>query len=163
MVFQGHHLFPHLTVLQNVTIGPLQVQRRPREEVMSRANELLERVGLEQKSSDYPSSLSGGQQQRVGIVRALMLQPDLLLFDEPTSALDPELVGEVLSVIKELAQEGWSMVLVTHELAFARDVADTVVFMDDGVVVERGPAAQVLGNPTHERTKAFMQRLLHPF
>ncbi|PRB71591.1 amino acid ABC transporter ATP-binding protein [Arthrobacter sp. MYb213] len=163
MVFQGHHLFPHLTVLQNVTIGPLQVQRRPREEVMSRANELLERVGLEQKSSDYPSSLSGGQQQRVGIVRALMLQPDLLLFDEPTSALDPELVGEVLSVIKELAQEGWSMVLVTHELAFARDVADTVVFMDDGVVVERGPAAQVLGNPTHERTKAFVQRLLHPF
>ncbi|HJX77692.1 amino acid ABC transporter ATP-binding protein [Glutamicibacter sp.] len=163
MVFQGHHLFPHLTVLQNVTIGPLQVQRRPREEVMARANELLERVGLEQKSSDYPSSLSGGQQQRVGIVRALMLQPDLLLFDEPTSALDPELVGEVLSVIKELAQEGWSMVLVTHELAFARDVADTVVFMDDGVVVERGPAAQVLGNPTHERTKAFMQRLLHPF
>lgn len=163
MVFQGHHLFPHLTVLQNVSIGPLQVQRRPREEVMARAKELLERVGLSEKSGDYPSSLSGGQQQRVGIVRALMLQPDLLLFDEPTSALDPELVGEVLSVIKELAQEGWSMVLVTHELAFARDVADTVVFMDGGVVVERGPAAQVLGNPTQERTKAFMQRLLHPF
>ncbi|PQZ99636.1 glutamine ABC transporter ATP-binding protein [Arthrobacter sp. MYb224] len=163
MVFQGHHLFPHLTVLQNVTIGPLQVQRRPREEVMAKANELLERVGLSQKAAAYPSSLSGGQQQRVGIVRALMLQPDLLLFDEPTSALDPELVGEVLTVIKELAQEGWSMVLVTHELAFARDVADTVVFMDGGVVVEHGSAAQVLGNPSHHRTKAFMQRLLHPF
>lgn len=163
MVFQGHHLFPHLTVLQNVSIGPLQVQRRPAKEVLARATELLERVGLAEKSADYPSSLSGGQQQRVGIVRALMLQPDLLLFDEPTSALDPELVGEVLSVIKELAQEGWSMVLVTHELAFARDVADTVVFMDGGVVVEHGSADQVLGHPAEERTKAFMQRLLHPF
>lgn len=163
MVFQGHHLFPHLSVLRNVSIGPLEVQRRAREEVMEQATSLLRRVGLSEKADAYPSALSGGQQQRVGIVRALMLRPDLLLFDEPTSALDPELVGEVLTVIKELAVEGWSMVLVTHELAFARDVADTVVFMDGGVVVERGPAAQVLSDPTEERTKAFMQRLLHPF
>ena len=163
MVFQGHHLFPHLTVLQNVTVGPLEVQRRPNAEVLEHANALLQRVGLAAKASAYPSSLSGGQQQRVGIVRALMLQPDLLLFDEPTSALDPELVGDVLTVIKELAAEGWSMVLVTHELAFARDVADTVVFMDEGHVIERGPAAQVLREPSQERTKAFVHRLLNPF
>lgn len=163
MVFQGHHLFPHLTVLQNVTIGPLEVQKRPKDQVLAQAHALLARVGLEAKAEAYPNSLSGGQQQRVGIVRALMQQPDLLLFDEPTSALDPELVGEVLTVIKELATEGWSMVLVTHELAFARDVADTVVFMDGGVVVETGPAAQVLTQPCNPRTQAFMQRLLHPF
>ncbi|GAA1404925.1 L-cystine import ATP-binding protein TcyC [Glutamicibacter uratoxydans] len=163
MVFQGHHLFPHLTVLQNVTVGPLEVQKRERGEVMEQAAKLLERVGLSAKADAYPNSLSGGQQQRVGIVRALMLKPDLLLFDEPTSALDPELVGEVLVVIKELAQEGWSMVLVTHELAFARDVADTVVFMDGGVVVETGPAAKVLGAPSNPRTQGFVQRLLHPF
>lgn len=163
MVFQGHHLFPHLTVLQNVTIGPLEVQRRAKEDVMNQARGLLERVGLAEKAGAYPSSLSGGQQQRVGIVRALMQQPDLLLFDEPTSALDPELVGEVLSVIKELAAEGWSMVLVTHELAFAREVADTVVFMDEGRVVEHGPAASVLRNPSNPRTQSFIQRLLNPF
>lgn len=163
MVFQGHHLFPHLTVLQNVSIGPIEVQKRPRAQVLEEAHKLLDRVGLGAKADAYPNSLSGGQQQRVGIVRALMQQPDLLLFDEPTSALDPELVGEVLSVIKELAQEGWSMVLVTHELAFARDVADTVVFMDGGVVVETGAAAQVLSAPTNSRTQAFVQRLLHPF
>ena len=163
MVFQGHHLFPHLTVLQNVTIGPIEVQKRARAQVLEEARKLLDRVGLGSKADAYPNSLSGGQQQRVGIVRALMQQPDLLLFDEPTSALDPELVGEVLSVIKELAQEGWSMVLVTHELAFARDVADTVVFMDGGVVVETGAAAQVLSAPANPRTQAFVQRLLHPF
>ncbi|GAA3303582.1 amino acid ABC transporter ATP-binding protein [Glutamicibacter nicotianae] len=163
MVFQGHHLFPHLTVLQNVSIGPIEVQKRPKDQVLAEAKKLLARVGLEAKADAYPNSLSGGQQQRVGIVRALMQQPDLLLFDEPTSALDPELVGEVLTVIKELAQEGWSMVLVTHELAFARDVADTVVFMDGGVVVESGPAAQVLGAPANPRTRSFVQRLLHPF
>lgn len=163
MVFQGHHLFPHLTVLQNVSIGPLEVQRRKKSEVMEQAKALLERVGLSDKATAYPSSLSGGQQQRVGIVRALMQQPDLLLFDEPTSALDPELVGEVLTVIKELAAEGWSMVLVTHELAFARDVADTVVFMDGGHVIEHGPAAQVLRTPSQLRTQAFVQRLLNPF
>ncbi|MER8025505.1 amino acid ABC transporter ATP-binding protein [Glutamicibacter protophormiae] len=163
MVFQGHHLFPHLSVLQNVTVGPLEVQKRPRAEVMEQATALLARVGLADKAQAYPNSLSGGQQQRVGIVRALMLKPDLLLFDEPTSALDPELVGEVLVVIKELAQEGWSMVLVTHELAFARDVADTVVFLDGGVVVETGPASHVLAAPQNPRTQAFVQRLLHPF
>lgn len=163
MVFQGHHLFPHLTVLQNVSIGPIEVQKRPKDQVLAEAKKLLARVGLEAKADAYPNSLSGGQQQRVGIVRALMQQPDLLLFDEPTSALDPELVGEVLTVIKELAQEGWSMVLVTHELAFARDVADTVVFMDGGVVVETGPASQVLSTPANIRTQAFVQRLLHPF
>ncbi|WP_159612108.1 amino acid ABC transporter ATP-binding protein [Glutamicibacter sp. JC586] len=163
MVFQGHHLFPHLTVLQNVTVGPIEVQKRAKDQVLAEARKLLDRVGLAAKADAYPNSLSGGQQQRVGIVRALMQQPDLLLFDEPTSALDPELVGEVLTVIKELAQEGWSMVLVTHELAFARDVADTVVFMDGGVVVETGPAAQVLSAPTNPRTQAFVQRLLHPF
>ncbi|WP_431710055.1 amino acid ABC transporter ATP-binding protein [Glutamicibacter uratoxydans] len=163
MVFQGHHLFPHLTVLQNVSIGPLEVQRRPKAEVMEQAATLLDRVGLSEKASAFPSSLSGGQQQRVGIVRALMQKPDLLLFDEPTSALDPELVGEVLSVIKELASEGWSMLLVTHELAFARDVADTVVFMDGGYVVEHGPAAQVLRSPSNPRTQSFVQRLLNPF
>ena len=163
MVFQGHHLFPHYTVLQNVTAGPLQVQKRAKDEVLAEAEALLERVGLGAKAQAYPSELSGGQQQRVGIVRALMLKPDLLLFDEPTSALDPELVGEVLTVIKELAAEGWSMVLVTHELAFARDVADTVVFMDGGHVVETGPAAQVLTTPANERTQAFVQRLLNPF
>lgn len=163
MVFQGHHLFPHLTVLQNVSIGPIEVQKRPKDQVLVEAKKLLARVGLEAKADAYPNSLSGGQQQRVGIVRALMQQPDLLLFDEPTSALDPELVGEVLTVIKELAQEGWSMVLVTHELAFARDVADTVVFMDGGVVVETGPASQVLSTPANTRTQAFVQRLLHPF
>ena len=163
MVFQGHHLFPHYTVLQNVTAGPLQVQKRDKEQVLAEAKALLERVGLGAKAQAYPAELSGGQQQRVGIVRALMLKPDLLLFDEPTSALDPELVGEVLTVIKELAAEGWSMVLVTHELAFARDVADTVVFMDGGHVVETGPAAQVLTTPANERTQAFVQRLLNPF
>ena len=163
MVFQGHHLFPHLTVLQNVSIGPLEVQRRPKSAVLEQAAKLLDRVGLAEKASAFPSSLSGGQQQRVGIVRALMQEPDLLLFDEPTSALDPELVGEVLTVIKELAAEGWSMVLVTHELAFARDVADTVVFMDGGHVIEHGPAAQVLRNPSNQRTQSFVQRLLNPF
>src|SRR5690606_1506460 len=152
MVFPGHHLFPHLTVLQNVSIGPIEVQKRPKDQVLAEAKKLLARVGLEAKADAYPNSLSGGQQQRVGIVRALMQQPDLLLFDEPTSALDPELVGEVLTVIKELAQEGWSMVLVTHELAFARDVADTVVFMDGGVVVETGSASQVLSTPANTRT-----------
>ncbi|MGJ9405933.1 amino acid ABC transporter ATP-binding protein [Nesterenkonia aurantiaca] len=163
MVFQGYNLFPHKTVLQNVTEGPIQVQKRPRAEAIAEAERLLERVGLAEKRDDYPHQLSGGQQQRVGIVRALAQQPALLLFDEPTSALDPELVGDVLTVIKELAEEGWTMVLVTHELAFAREVADTVVFMDGGVVVEQGPAQDVLRAPKQERTRAFVHRLLNPF
>ena len=163
MVFQNYNLFPHRTVLENVIEGPVQVQKRPRKEAVADAERLLARVGLAEKRDDYPFNLSGGQQQRVGIVRALALQPDLLLFDEPTSALDPELVGEVLTVIKELAEEKWTMVIVTHELAFAREVADQVVFMDGGVVVERGHPDQVLRDPREERTRRFVQRLLNPF
>jgi cystine transport system ATP-binding protein len=162
MVFQHHNLFPHRTVLQNVTEGPVQVRRVPRRQADERALALLERVGLAEKRDAYPRELSGGQQQRVGIVRALALQPDLLLFDEPTSALDPELVGEVLTVMKELAEEGWTMVVVTHELQFAREVADEVLFMDGGVVVEQGPPRQVFTAPREERTKKFLHRILHP-
>jgi L-cystine transport system ATP-binding protein len=159
MVFQHYNLFPHMTALQNVIEGPVQVQKRPRPEAVAEAERLLTRVGLADKRDSYPFELSGGQQQRVGIVRALAMRPQVLLFDEPTSALDPELVGDVLRVIKELADEGWTMVLVTHELGFAREVADEVVFMDDGVVVERGAPQVVLEQPTHERTRRFVQRL----
>lgn len=162
MVFQHHNLFPHLTVLQNVIEGPWRVQRRPKDEVVAEALVLLERVGLADKADARPHELSGGQQQRVGIVRALALKPDLLLFDEPTSALDPELVGEVLLVIKELADEGWSMVVVTHELSFAREAADHVLFMDGGVVVEEGPPAQLFAVPREERTRRFLTRILRP-
>jgi cystine transport system ATP-binding protein len=162
MVFQHFNLFPHLTVLQNVTEGPLRVQRRPASEVVPEAERLLERVGLGGRGSAYPFELSGGQQQRVGIVRALALRPDLLLFDEPTSALDPELVGDVLSLMRELAGEGWTMLVVTHELEFARQVASEVVFMADGVVVERGAPAQILREPREPRTRQFLHRLLHP-
>ncbi|MCT9868525.1 amino acid ABC transporter ATP-binding protein [Paenarthrobacter aurescens] len=161
MVFQHYNLFPHMTVLKNIIEGPVQVQKRPKAEAIAEAERLLERVGLADKRDAYPFELSGGQQQRVGIVRALALKPQLLLFDEPTSALDPELVGDVLGVIKELAEEGWTMVIVTHELAFAQHVADEVIFMDGGVVVERGPAAEVLRAPTQERTKLFVKRLQH--
>ncbi|MDO8150248.1 amino acid ABC transporter ATP-binding protein [Isoptericola sp. b408] len=162
MVFQHHHLFPHLTVLQNVTEGPVQTRGVPRAEAESRALGLLDRVGLAAKRDAYPRELSGGQQQRVGIVRALALQPDLLLFDEPTSALDPELVGEVLTVMKELAEEGWTMVVVTHELQFARAVADEVLFLDDGAVVERGAPATMFSAPREERTRRFLHQVLHP-
>ncbi|MBF4461577.1 MULTISPECIES: amino acid ABC transporter ATP-binding protein [unclassified Rathayibacter] len=162
MVFQHFNLFPHLTVLQNVTEGPLRVQRRPAGEVVPEAEELLARVGLAGRGGAYPFELSGGQQQRVGIVRALALRPDLLLFDEPTSALDPELVGDVLSLMRELAGEGWTMLVVTHEIEFARQVASEVVFMADGVVVERGAPAQLLRDPREARTRQFLHRLLHP-
>jgi cystine transport system ATP-binding protein len=162
MVFQHHNLFPHRTVLENVIEGPTQVKRIPRATAVTRAEELLARVGLEDKRDAYPHELSGGQQQRVGIVRALALEPDLLLFDEPTSALDPELVGEVLTVMKELADEGWTMVVVTHELQFARQVADEVLFLDGGVVVERGAPAQIFSQPAEERTRRFLDRILHP-
>jgi cystine transport system ATP-binding protein len=162
MVFQHHNLFPHLTVLQNVIEGPVRVRKVARAQAIARAETLLERVGLADKRDAYPFQLSGGQQQRVGIVRALALEPQLLLFDEPTSALDPELVGEVLKVIKELADEGWTMVVVTHELAFAREAADEVLFLDDGVVVERGAPAQLFTAPTHERTRRFLDRILRP-
>jgi cystine transport system ATP-binding protein len=163
MVFQHYNLFPHKTVLENVIEGPVQVQKRPKAEAIKEARELLARVGLADKEDSYPFELSGGQQQRVGIVRALALRPQLLLFDEPTSALDPELVGDVLTVIKELADEGWTMVVVTHELAFARQVADEVIFMDGGVVVERGHPDTVLRDPREERTRQFVDRLLNPF
>ncbi|GLY17404.1 ABC transporter ATP-binding protein [Kineosporia sp. NBRC 101677] len=162
MVFQHHNLFPHLSVLRNVTEGPIVVQKRPAAEVRAEALTLLERVGLAEKAEQYPYQLSGGQQQRVGIARALAIKPRLMLFDEPTSALDPELVGEVLSVMKSLASEGWTMVVVTHEMRFARQVADQVLFMDGGVVVEHGTPAQVLDNPEHERTRRFLHRINDP-
>lgn len=162
MVFQAHNLFPHKTVLQNVVEGPTVVQKVPRDQAVAEARALLDRVGLADKEDVFPHQLSGGQQQRVGIVRALALKPDLLLFDEPTSALDPELVGEVLGVMKQLATEGWTMVVVTHELQFARQVADEVVFMDGGVIVERGAPAAFFTAPEHERTRQFLDRLLNP-
>lgn len=162
MVFQHHNLFPHFTVLENVIEGPWRVQGRPKAEVVAEALALLDRVGLSDKADARPHELSGGQQQRVGIVRALALKPDLLLFDEPTSALDPELVGDVLVVIKELADEGWTMAVVTHELSFAREVGDQVLFMDGGVVVEQGRPAQLFTAPQHERTQRFLTRILRP-
>jgi cystine transport system ATP-binding protein len=163
MVFQHYNLFPHKTVLENVIEGPVGVQKRPRAEAVAEALALLGRVGLSDKKDSYPYELSGGQQQRVGIVRALALKPQLLLFDEPTSALDPELVGDVLRLIKELALEGWTMVIVTHELEFAREVAHEVAFVDGGVIVERGDPKELLRNPQNERTKQFLHRLLFPF
>jgi len=163
MVFQQYNLFPHMTVLENVVEGPVQVRRRDRAEAVAEAERLLGRVGLASKRDAYPASLSGGQQQRVGIVRALAMHPQVLLFDEPTSALDPELVGEVLAVIKELSEEGWTMVIVTHELSFAREVADEVVFIDQGVVVEHGAPSLVLGDPQQERTRLFVRRLQQRF
>lgn len=162
MVFQSHNLFPHKTVLQNVIEGPVIVQKRPADEARDEAAGLLRRVGLSDKQDAYPYQLSGGQQQRVGIARALALRPKLVLFDEPTSALDPELVGEVLSVIRDLATEGWTLVIVTHEIQFARQVSDQVLFIDKGVVLEQGPPAAVIGNPTQDRTRQFLDRILHP-
>ncbi|MGW5429223.1 amino acid ABC transporter ATP-binding protein [Streptomyces sp. NPDC004059] len=159
-VFQNFHLFPHLTVLDNVVEAPVSALKRPRKEAVESARRLLERVGLGDKADAYPRQLSGGQQQRVAIARALALEPRLLLFDEPTSALDPELVGEVLDVIRDLAAQGTTMIVVTHEIAFAREVADTVVFMADGRIVEQGPPAEVLDRPRHERTRAFLAKVL---
>ncbi len=161
-VFQSHNLFPHKTVLQNVTEGPLIAQKRPAAEVEAEAIDLLAQVGLADKRDQYPYQLSGGQQQRVGIARALALRPKVVLFDEPTSALDPELVGEVLSVIKDLAVEGWTLVIVTHEIQFARQVSDQVLFTDQGVILEKGHPADVIGNPKEARTRQFLQRILNP-
>jgi len=160
MVFQRFNLFPHLTALQNVTEGPVQVLRRQRAAAAREAMALLERVGLASKAHAYPAQLSGGQQQRVAIARALAMRPELMLFDEPTSALDPELVGEVLAVMQELARSGMTMIVVTHELAFAREAAHRVAFMDGGAVVEAGPASQVLGAPAEARTRAFLSAVL---
>ena len=162
MVFQSHELFPHRTVLGNLVEGPVQVQGEDPDEAATRARALLEQVGLAGREDAYPSQLSGGQQQRVGIARALALRPRVVLLDEPTSALDPELVGEVLAVVRDLASQGWTMVVVTHEIRFAADVADTVVFVDAGHVVERGPARDVVDAPQHERTQRFLERVLHP-
>lgn len=158
LVFQNFNLFPHYTVLQNVTDALICVQKKPKEEALAKGRELLAKMGLTGKEDMVPCELSGGQQQRVAIARALALDPDVLFFDEPTSALDPELTQEVLRVIRELADEHMTMVIVTHEMAFARDVADRVAFMDGGVIVEEGPAKEVIGNPKHERTKAFLAR-----
>jgi polar amino acid transport system ATP-binding protein len=160
MVFQHFNLFPHMTALDNVTCAPIRVKKLAREQANGRARELLERVGLPDKLTAYPAQLSGGQQQRVAIARALAMDPKLMLFDEPTSALDPELVGDVLQAMKQLAGEGMTMIVVTHEMGFAAEVADTVVFMDDGIVVEAGDPDRVLGDPRHERTRAFLSKVL---
>lgn len=160
MVFQRFNLFPHMTALENITEAPIRVKGVKKDEAAARARELLARVGLGNKADAYPAHLSGGQQQRVAIARALAMDPKLMLFDEPTSALDPELVGEVLDVMKKLAESGMTMIVVTHEMGFAREVADSLVFMDGGVVVEAGDPREVLGNPQHQRTKAFLSKVL---
>ncbi len=160
MVFQRFNLFPHLTALSNVTIGPVKVRGMSSSDAKERATELLRRVGLEEKAEAYPSQLSGGQQQRVAIARALAMDPKLMLFDEPTSALDPELVGEVLDVMKDLAKSGMTMIVVTHEMGFAREVADSVYFMDQGIIYESGDPQEVLVNPQSDRLKSFLSKVL---
>jgi len=160
MVFQRFNLFPHMTALENIVEAPLRVRRLPRAEATELAQGLLRRVGLADKVDTYPGQLSGGQQQRVAIARALAMQPKLMLFDEPTSALDPELVGEVLNVMQSLAADGMTMVVVTHEMGFAREVGDSLIFMDGGTVVESGPPRDVIANPQHERTRAFLANVL---
>ncbi|GAA1858677.1 amino acid ABC transporter ATP-binding protein [Paeniglutamicibacter psychrophenolicus] len=160
MVFQRFNLFPHLTALENIIAAPIGIKRIPKAQAIAQAHELLEQVGLGDKASLHPAKLSGGQQQRVAIARALAMEPKLMLFDEPTSALDPELVGDVLDVMQKLAASGMTMIVVTHEIGFARNVADEVVFMDGGVVVESGSPAAVLGNPSHERTRAFLENVI---
>ena len=159
LVFQNFNLFPHYSVLKNVTDAPIHVQKRDRDEVYKEARELLRKVGLAEKENSYPGQLSGGQQQRVAIARALAMNPKMLFFDEPTSALDPEITAGILKVLRELAQEKMTMVIVTHEIAFARKVADRVIFMDSGVIVEQGKPEDVIDNPDNERTKAFLQKL----
>ncbi len=158
LVFQNFNLFPHFSVLRNITEAPIHVAKQPKQQATETAMELLDRMGLRDKADAYPCQLSGGQQQRVSIARALALRPDILFFDEPTSALDPELTGEILKVIRELAAERMTMVIITHEMAFARDVADRIIFMDDGFIVEQGEATEVINNPQQERTKLFLNR-----
>lgn len=161
MVFQQFNLYPHLTVLQNLTLAPIKLQKVPKKEAIAHAMECLERVGLKEKAGNYPTQLSGGQQQRVAIARALCTKQPLILFDEPTSALDPEMVQEVLNVMVELAQENITMICVTHEMGFARQVADRVIFMDGGYILEEGTPEHFFQNPEHERTKAFLSKILH--
>ncbi|MGN0742156.1 MAG: amino acid ABC transporter ATP-binding protein [Candidatus Fimadaptatus sp.] len=160
MVFQQFNLFPHLTVMDNITLAPVQLKRMTRDQARARAEELLKRVGLSDKASVYPRALSGGQRQRIAIVRALAMDPDVMLFDEPTSALDPEMVGEVLDVMKTLARDGMTMVVVTHEMGFAREVGDRVLFMDDGQVLEEGTPQDIFNSPKHPRTQDFLSKLL---
>ena len=160
MVFQHFHLFPHMTVLKNMTLAPIKLLKQNREEAEAKARELLERVGLGNRADAYPSQLSGGQKQRVAIVRALMMEPEVMLFDEPTSALDPEMVGEVLTVMKELAAEGMTMVVVTHEMGFAREVGNRVLFMDEGKIMEQGSPEEIFGNPKHPRLQEFLSKVL---
>jgi polar amino acid transport system ATP-binding protein len=160
MVFQQFNLFPHMTVLDNVIEAPTRVKKMPKDEAVVLAEQLLDQTGMREKAAAYPMQLSGGQQQRVAIARALAMQPKLMLFDEPTSALDPELVGDVLAVMRDLATSGMTMVVVTHEMGFAREVGDTLIFMDEGVVVETGPPREVLANPSHERTREFLSKVL---
>ncbi|TDD52491.1 amino acid ABC transporter ATP-binding protein [Saccharopolyspora elongata] len=160
MVFQRFNLFPHMTVLENLLEAPCRVKREPREEVRERARELLERVGLAAREDAYPGQLSGGQQQRVAIARALAMRPKVMLFDEPTSALDPELVGEVLATMRDLAADGMTMLLVTHEIGFAREVGSTLVFMDEGTIVEHGDPREIIAAPSHERTRSFLSKVL---
>ncbi|WP_134702653.1 amino acid ABC transporter ATP-binding protein [Ammoniphilus sp. YIM 78166] len=160
MVFQRFNLFPHMTVLDNITLSPIKVRKWPADKAKKKAMELLEKVGLRDKAHVYPDSLSGGQAQRVAIARALAMEPKIMLFDEPTSALDPEMVGEVLAVMKQLAQEGMTMVVVTHEMGFAREVGDRVIFMDGGYIVEEAEPKEIFDNPKHERTKAFLSKVL---
>lgn len=160
MVFQHFNLFPNMTILQNMTLAPVQLKKATKEEAQKKAMELLRVVGLEDRAEAYPNQLSGGQKQRVAIVRALCMEPEVMLFDEPTSALDPEMVGEVLDVMKKLASEGMTMLVVTHEMGFAREVADRVIFMDEGVIMEQGTPEEIFNNPQNERTKAFLNKVL---
>jgi len=160
MVFQQFNLFPQKTVIENITLAPIRLKKKTKEEAEKQAMELLKKVGLVEKATAYPSNLSGGQQQRVAIARALAMEPHVMLFDEPTSALDPEMVGEVLRVMKQLAQEGMTMVIVTHEMGFAREVADRVIYIDGGNIVEEGNPRDIFTNPSHERTKAFLSKVL---
>ena len=160
MVFQSFNLFPHLSVLNNITLAPIQLGKLDKNAAEKKALSLLRKVGLEEKASYYPDSLSGGQKQRVAIARALAMEPEIMLFDEPTSALDPEMVGEVLQVMKNLAKEGMTMVIVTHEMGFAREVADRVIFMDDGYIIEQGLPEELFSNPKEERTKSFLSKVL---
>ena len=160
MVFQQFNLFPHKTIMQNITLAPVHHKLMSKKEAEARAAELLKRVGLLEKANAYPSQLSGGQKQRIAIVRALAMNPEVMLFDEPTSALDPEMVGEVLQVMKDLAAEGMTMVVVTHEMGFAREVSDRVMFMDDGRIIEEGTPQQIFSNPQNQRTKDFLSKLL---
>ncbi len=160
MVFQHFNLFPHMTILKNMTIAPIKLLKLSKTEAEARAKELLKRVGLEDRADSYPSQLSGGQKQRIAIVRALCMEPDVMLFDEPTSALDPEMVGEVLEVMKDLAKSGMTMAVVTHEMGFAREVGDRVLFIDDGVIMEQGTPEEIFENPKNPRTKSFLSKVL---